>query len=244
MSRHSLLLSVLALVALLAITACDDDPTEPEGETWPADSIRGRVVDQQGNGISGASILLCYDLPYPYRENGTKPPIVIGFTIPEPTLVHIWITEPCEGELVRTLMYEEREAGIHQIIWDGGTVDGLAATEGLYLVHLEADTLSLTTEIFLGLTTYGGYETAENMEVFATTNQYGWFHFGQDCLDFGVEITLVDEHGTPLDPITIPSRVAVWAIHEGHLASSSDAGVAVTPTGGAEVEIVMPTIMP
>ena len=55
-----------------------------------------------------------------------------------------------QGQLVRTLVNEEREAGRHKVIWDATDENGIVVTTGIYLVTLEAKDVRLTrTMLFM-----------------------------------------------------------------------------------------------
>jgi flagellar hook assembly protein FlgD len=47
-----------------------------------------------------------------------------------------------KGELVRTLVTGERQAGAHVEVWDGYDDTGARTSSGLYIYNLEADGLS------------------------------------------------------------------------------------------------------
>jgi len=42
------------------------------------------------------------------------------------------------GKLVRTLVYEEQDAGFRSVVWDGTSEDGRAVASGVYMYRLQA----------------------------------------------------------------------------------------------------------
>ena len=132
--------------ALLAVGGCADDSATPEADP----SVRGLVVDSQGNPVSGAAILLSYDVS-PNADKLNKAMLVIDFSLAKESHVRIWISEPCRERMVDLLADSDMAAGHHSIKWNGRDEEGLRQVSGLYIVNLEADSTTTTAEIFLDI---------------------------------------------------------------------------------------------
>ena len=87
---------LLMIPILLAVGGCDEDTAS----LIPDASIRGSVVDSQGHPVSGAAILLTYDI-FPADD---KAMVVVNFSLPTSAHVRLWITEACHGQTVRVLL--------------------------------------------------------------------------------------------------------------------------------------------
>ena len=59
----------------------------------------------------------------------------IRFALPEPADVHIRIYD-VQGRLVRILVDEHKDAGMHQVLWNGQCEDGRRVASGVYWVKL------------------------------------------------------------------------------------------------------------
>lgn len=71
---------------------------------------------------------------YPNPFNATT---VVYFQLPEASRVKLGVYNTL-GQVVRTLVDEQRARGAHQVQWDGKNVDGLDIASGLYFVRMKA----------------------------------------------------------------------------------------------------------
>lgn len=73
----------------------------------------------------------------PLYPNPFNPSVVIPFEIPRQSWVHIQIFN-LQGQLLRTLLHEERPAGVYQLAWDGLNENRQMVSSGIYLVRFRA----------------------------------------------------------------------------------------------------------
>ena len=73
----------------------------------------------------------------PNYPNPFNPVTTMRFHLPEPAEVQLIVFD-IGGRQVRTLLYEERAAGYHEIPWDGTDALGNSVATGVYLARIEA----------------------------------------------------------------------------------------------------------
>jgi len=82
------------------------------------------------------------------RPNPFLGKTVIPYAVPAPgSVVHIRVYR-VDGRLVRTLLSEHVEPGLHNIAWDGRDHQGLRAASGIYLVQMTTPQANLTRKVF------------------------------------------------------------------------------------------------
>ena len=69
--------------------------------------------------------------------NPFNPETTIRFALPQATEVNLMIYN-LQGQLVRKLVSESREAGFHEIVWDARDDAGRSMPSGLYLYRIQA----------------------------------------------------------------------------------------------------------
>ncbi len=72
----------------------------------------------------------------------------IAFSLKEPAWVEIAIYD-ARGRLVRSLVNEAKDAGIHNAVWDGSGGDGAPLSRGIYLYKMISGTYSKTGKLIL-----------------------------------------------------------------------------------------------
>lgn len=80
--------------------------------------------------------------PLEYRLMGNYPnpfnPVTaIRFSLPEAETVSLMVYD-IRGRLVRTLVNERLDSGVHEIVWHGDTDNGKSAATGIYLCRMKA----------------------------------------------------------------------------------------------------------
>jgi hypothetical protein len=100
-------------------------------EFGPAESTAG-VDDPGGPPVSVAQFHLYQNSPNPFSPNTQ-----IGFDLPSAGRAEIRVYD-AEGRLIRTLMDENRPAGLHSVRWDGRDEAGRAMASGVYFYTLTA----------------------------------------------------------------------------------------------------------
>ncbi len=80
-----------------------------------------------------AAFRLAQNYPNPFNPTTT-----IRFELPRSSAVRLDIYNVL-GEKIRTLVDDKRDAGVHELTWDGKNKDGITMPSGVYLYLLSAD---------------------------------------------------------------------------------------------------------
>lgn len=113
-----------------------DAAVEP-GRTY---TYRIGVSDRDGEFFSpadrvtlpAAAMVLDQNVPNPFN-----PTTVIRFSLSSPAPVKLMVYD-ARGQLVRTLVDENRGVGPHDVVWDGRDAGGDAVSSGIYFYRIEA----------------------------------------------------------------------------------------------------------
>lgn len=116
------------------------------GHYWALDNIGVSssptgIADQPG-GIPGDYALL------PNYPNPFNPSTTVRYSLPKATEVRIVIYNIL-GQRVRRLVDEHRNAGVHQIQWDGRNDSGGQAASGIYFYRMETSDFSISRKMLL-----------------------------------------------------------------------------------------------
>ena len=79
--------------------------------------------------------------PNPFRDAG----MVCEFALPSATHARLQVHD-VQGRMVRVLVNEQRDAGVHRVAWDGNDSHGRPAANGVYFLRLDAQGRSLTSK--------------------------------------------------------------------------------------------------
>jgi hypothetical protein len=101
------------------------------------------VVELDRGGLLPAEFALAQNYPNPFN-----PTTLIQFDVPARTHVSLTVYNML-GQRVVTLVDEDRDAGFHQVDWDGRSASGNAVASGIYLYKLEADSFVQTKKMML-----------------------------------------------------------------------------------------------
>ena len=101
------------------------------------------VVELDRGGMLPTDFALAQNYPNPFN-----PSTVIEFDVPQRTHVTVTVYNLL-GQRVITLVDEERDAGFHQVDWDGRSASGNSVASGIYLYKLEADSFVQTRKMML-----------------------------------------------------------------------------------------------
>lgn len=106
----------------------------PDGVTWTSESgvFLSDVSSVDDFVIPDRAPRLLQNHPNPFNPS-TK----LSFEMDTPGQANLKVYDTA-GRLVATLMDENREAGIHHVIWDGRDSSGRMSSAGVYLYRLEA----------------------------------------------------------------------------------------------------------
>ncbi len=80
--------------------------------------------------------------------NPFNPETTIGFELPKRKKVSLQIFN-AKGQLVKTLLAREKEAGNHQVKWDGTSISGQEATSGIFFYRLKAGEQTVIRKMLL-----------------------------------------------------------------------------------------------
>jgi len=80
------------------------------------------------------------------HPNPFNPVTSISFSLSRTTLVRLEIYD-LRGKRIRTLLSEERDAGIHDVVWDGRNGMGEIQSSGAYLFRLQAGDYTETKKL-------------------------------------------------------------------------------------------------
>ncbi|MBC8423843.1 hypothetical protein H8E07_06940 [bacterium] len=230
MIRGTTCLLLLLGVALLA--GCSDG-TGPQ----PDDTIRGQIVDTQGDPVTDARIVLQYEVPVAAKTG--KPTTPIHFELPESGPVTAWISSYCDGDTLRMLIDGETPAGVHDIHWDFLDDDQRLLPDGVYRFHLVTESGEVMSAFPLYHLGYGGLAADASLTPHAVVDDQGRFSLDQACLAFGFTYDSTDESGEPAGSVTIGRRVRVWAFSEADDAVVGSRLVTVDPRTGIEVNLTL-----
>lgn len=85
---------------------------------------------------------------HPNLPNPFNPTTVLTFDLPAAARTRLQVVDSA-GRVVRTLLDEERPAGLHRMVWDGRDDRGRGAASGTYFAHLAAGSERATRKMIL-----------------------------------------------------------------------------------------------
>ncbi len=103
----------------------------------------GRIVTNVSRQLDSTPLQFTLEQNYP---NPFNPTTVISFTVPQPARVRLDVLNLL-GELVATLLDEEREAGQYQATWNGTNQEGNTVPSGMYFYKLRQGSSTLTRKM-------------------------------------------------------------------------------------------------
>lgn len=114
---------------------------------------RGAYRSAGAEGVVAGSGGLVLAAPFAFALGTARPNPVSGgttipFTLPSTAIVHLRLFD-ASGRLVRTLVDELREAGRHEVGWDGRSDRGTRAAAGIYFLRLDSAGRAATQKIVL-----------------------------------------------------------------------------------------------
>jgi len=99
-------------------------------------------VGVDGSGLPRQVLLL------PIRPNPFNPAATVRFALPARGRVTVQIFDVA-GRLVRTLVAGARDAGMHEVLWDGASDAGRAVPSGSYFCRVQTETGSASARLML-----------------------------------------------------------------------------------------------
>ncbi|MCF7919007.1 MAG: hypothetical protein K9N06_03715 [Candidatus Cloacimonetes bacterium] len=195
-----ILIAAFILVMLSACTISDDKNFD----------ISGYVYETNGELVKDAGIVISYYL----ELNGSRPEAYFAYEVPYSANVKAWITRSSNNENIFTLIDEHKEAGQYAIIWHGTNSEGIAVISGYYTFHLLINNEESTQKFFLNCSYVNSHGT--DVEVYATTDDYGYFAISQQDLAFNHaenEMEIFDENGNYIGMGYVTRTIDIWAVH-------------------------------
>jgi hypothetical protein len=234
-SRTQLYRLTIPFLALLGISGCTHEDSSPSAPELPR-SIRGFVVDADGNAVADAGIAISL---WPSVPQAVKTGDAACRAAPKPTdasVEAIWITDYCDA-IVRYLCEGDcPQEGI--MTWDGRNDQGLQVVDGVYHVNVRPGDTPRIQDLLL----VGDYEQAwtyATHEFSAHTGADGSFEIAQDCLPFGHEFDIINADGNITDTRGVSRWVHVISVDPANRSARQDS-VFVDEQVGAEVMIWYP----
>ncbi len=89
------------------------------------------------------ALLLMQNRPNPFQANST-----IDYQLPKPCKVKLGIYN-LNGQMVRTLLDGQQQAGSHRVSWDGRNAQGQKVANGMYLYRLESEGRTLSKKMLI-----------------------------------------------------------------------------------------------
>jgi hypothetical protein len=122
------------------------------GGSWTAATsgdflMRLKVIPLEAPGVNEntneplSAFTLAQIAPNPVKTTG-----VIEFSLPTAQSVSLDVYDVA-GKLIRTLVNEVADAGVHQVVWDGRDARGNQVANGVYLYRLQGETESATRKL-------------------------------------------------------------------------------------------------
>tara|TARA_B110000014_G_C20048611_1_gene545386 strand:+ start:241 stop:1074 length:834 start_codon:yes stop_codon:yes gene_type:complete len=221
--------------------SCDDEvldcADECGGDTAPEDcitEIKGYVYNNSGEPLENTAIFLTYEF-VPLGRPSTS----LNISIPEASLISVWITDFC-GNVVSNLVDNEMyDAGSYNIDWDATDNTGNLVVAGEYSWHLEAGSYYGELKMFFSGTNYGDLESIEGYNYHGLTDEAGYFSVPIDCLSFGVTQTMTDEMGNETGGYTVSYSIKLSAFNEENGFYETDF-YEVNPEEDLNIEITLP----
>ena len=208
--------------------------TEPE--VVKQNGISGTVLDNAGNPIPNAAILLTYTYGSSSGSEGrNRPSTTINYDLVSEFLVQIWIEEIC-GDTVIVLVDEIQPSGSNQITWNAADSNGNQVVDGAYIVTMLAGSYQAEQLLIRMTDDYFHLDTIEGQNYHAMTDENGFFNLPLECLSFGYAD---DREINELGLMTIQNKVKIWVIHPDHEPYSTDF-IDVDLTLGVNKTIVIP----
>jgi hypothetical protein len=94
-----------------------------------------------------AQVFYGYELHHNYPDP-LNPTTTIRYALPSPTMVCLQVFD-IKGNLVRTLVDEEKSAGQHVCVWDGRSDGGRFAASGVYFYRITAGDFTDTKKMVI-----------------------------------------------------------------------------------------------
>ena len=112
-------------------------------EEWGIEPPKGRDGRDSSGRDKGKAKIKARNYPNPFNPETT-----ISYTLESPELVKISIYNT-QGQLIRTLVNEQQQAGAYTLHWEGRNENGQQAVSGVYFYRIDAGEQSLTQRMIL-----------------------------------------------------------------------------------------------
>ncbi len=198
------------MLFLTFILSCSSSSTGPSSDS----SIRGEVVDDSGNPVEDAKILLSYyDESIGSGTSMARNKTIIKFSLPMTSHTKLWVTRHGSQDSVKVLVDEFKNAGIYSVSWNGTNSEGEFVVCGVYDYHFQTENFYDTRSLVL-LTLNYSQHGGNDYEYFTKTDQNGYFQIDQNNLFFGFQFERFDETGSSLGIFEISRYIKIWAFDD------------------------------
>ena len=177
------------LIILLLIVGCG---IFEEDEN--SNAITGKVINQDGEPIQDASIVIDYNYIPENTETSCNPSIAVQLGMPQDGYLNLWIEDYCSLDTIKICSDGYASAGYHSCSIDT-LKNGKQLYEGIYRARTITGGYNNAVELAL-LRLDHSCHTKESIAPLVSTNEIGEFIINQDCLPFNYQ----DEIVTPQNP--------------------------------------------
>ncbi len=120
--------------------------------SWTSPVVRGAFFDRSDfvsavNNDPGGRLAESFHLFQNY-PNPFNPSTTIAFDLPASNLVRLDIYD-LNGRKIKTLLNQQQQAGLHQVVWDGSDEHGVPVASGVYIYRLNAGSVTASQKMIL-----------------------------------------------------------------------------------------------
>ncbi len=226
--------NIAVLMIILALGACDMTRQNVEQD----ERIRGRIVNDQGQGQSGAMIVIQHEISMDNHINKlSRNWITVEVNLEQAGHVYIWVASYCDTDTISLLVDDSLAAGRYFVQWQGRDAYERLVSDGVYWVHIETPEELSRRPVICRNSEFGSYSDTTGLRPLAITDYNGEFIISQACLPLDQTVVVAGVREEPDTVAKISRRVKVWGM-------TLDSGwaqsnwVFVDEQSGADVELL------
>ncbi|HEY9167799.1 MAG TPA: hypothetical protein VIS48_16720 [Candidatus Kryptonia bacterium] len=195
----------ISLAAALLLFGCAKG-SNPVSQDGTSHTFYGQVLDSQGKPLEGVAIhyMFTTEPNSLYKLDKTCPSTIIGYTVPRRCHVTVTLLRWFTLDSIATLVDDTLNAGEYMV-----TVDGLSATNGVYICRVVADTS--VSEFKIALENLD-YSVLIKKTPLTTTDSNGKFSLPYGIFAFGVPFVLTNGVN-PIDTVYM-SRTIEFVLYK------------------------------
>ena len=176
------------LIILLLIVGCEET-TAPVNNN----AITGKVINQDGEPIQDASIVIDYNYIPENTETSCNPSNAVTLGMPQSGYLNLWIENYCSLDTIKICLDGYADAGAYSCNIDTLN-NGKQLYEGIYRARAITEYYNNAVELAL-LRLDHSCHTKESIAPLVSTNEIGEFIINQDCLPFDYQDEIISEDG-------------------------------------------------